>query len=110
MRLVVPTSLQIGWIESPPQFCAASETARDVAQQYVETPVGTLSNHKFAKHLAQGEEFESLLDTGSENLHYVIECFVDDYISLAIPTSQEILRHVANSVMNDLHDRICHMP
>jgi hypothetical protein len=30
--LVVPTSLQMGWVESPPFFCAASETARDVAQ------------------------------------------------------------------------------
>ena len=31
VRLVVPTSLQMGWIESSPYFCAASETARDVA-------------------------------------------------------------------------------
>ena len=29
VELVVPTSLQMGWIESPPYFCAASETARD---------------------------------------------------------------------------------
>ena len=27
IRLVIPTSLQMGWIESPPYFCAASETA-----------------------------------------------------------------------------------
>ena len=31
IKLVIPTSLQMGWIESPPYFCAASETARDVA-------------------------------------------------------------------------------
>ena len=35
--LVVPTSLQMGWVESPPFFCVASETARDVAQDYCET-------------------------------------------------------------------------
>ena len=35
VRLVVPTSLQMGWVESPAYFCAASETGRDVAQQYV---------------------------------------------------------------------------
>jgi hypothetical protein len=28
--LVVPNCLQMGWCESPPFFCAASETARDV--------------------------------------------------------------------------------
>ena len=87
MRLVVPTSLQMGWIESPPYFCAVYETSRDVAQNYVETPVGTLSNHNFVKHYSQGDDFESLSKTESEKLHYVIECFVDDYISLVIPTS-----------------------
>lgn len=35
-RLVVPTLLQMGLVESPPYFCAASKTARDVAGQYVE--------------------------------------------------------------------------
>jgi hypothetical protein len=33
--IVVPTSLQMGWVESPPYFCAASETARDVAIDYI---------------------------------------------------------------------------
>ena len=32
-HIVVPNSLQMGWTESPPFFCAASETARDVIQQ-----------------------------------------------------------------------------
>ena len=54
VRLVVPTYLQMGWIKSPPYFCAASETARDVAQQYSETPVGTLPNHKFFEKLCPG--------------------------------------------------------
>ena len=31
VRLVVPTSLQMGWVESPAYFCAASKTGRDVA-------------------------------------------------------------------------------
>ena len=55
VRLVVPNSLHMGWIEPPPYFCAGSETARDVAQQYIETPVGTLNNHKFIKNSSQGE-------------------------------------------------------
>ena len=74
-----------------------------MAKQYVETSVGILPNHNFVKHYAQGDEFESLPGNGSEKLHYVIECFVDDYISLVIPTSQEKLRHVANAAMNGIH-------
>ncbi len=30
--IVVPNCLQMGWTESPPYFCSASETARDVIQ------------------------------------------------------------------------------
>jgi len=31
MEVVIPDSLQMGWGESPPFFCAATETARDIA-------------------------------------------------------------------------------
>ena len=50
IKLVVPKSLQMGWIESAPYFCAASETARNVADDYFETPVGSLPTHKFVQH------------------------------------------------------------
>ena len=46
-RLVVPSSLQMGWVESAPYFCAASETARYVAVEYIETGIGSLPTHKF---------------------------------------------------------------
>ena len=32
IKLVIPTSLQMGWIELLPYFGAASETGRDVAE------------------------------------------------------------------------------
>ena len=59
-KLVIPTSLQMGWIESPPFFCAASETGRDVAEQYVETRIGSLPDHKFVGHSTKGVDFEGL--------------------------------------------------
>jgi hypothetical protein len=49
--LMVPTSLQMGWVESPPFFCVASETARDVAKDYCETKMGTLPPHKFINYV-----------------------------------------------------------
>ena len=85
-------------------FFAGSETAQDVAQEYVQTPVGTFTNHKFVERYSQGEEFESLSETGNGNIHYIIECFVDYYIYLAITTSQEQLRHVANVFKKGIHD------
>ena len=80
----------MGWIESPLYFGVASETGSDVAEQYVERPLGTLPQHKFASHAAQGEDFNSMLRASKyTRLNYLLEFVVDDYISLAIPTSQE---------------------
>jgi hypothetical protein len=45
--LVVPSLLQMGWVKSEPYFCAASETAQDVAIQYIKTRIGSLLHHKF---------------------------------------------------------------
>jgi hypothetical protein len=44
ISLVVPSSLQMGWTEFPPFFCAASETARDIISQLLGT---TLPPHPF---------------------------------------------------------------
>ncbi len=37
-------------------------------------------------------------------LHYALEVFVDDFMSIVIPTSQEQLEHVATAVMTGIHD------
>ena len=47
IRLVIPTSLQMGWIETPGYFCAASETGRNVAKSYAQSKIGSLPNNKF---------------------------------------------------------------
>lgn len=104
-RLVVPTLLQMGWIESPPYFCAASKTARDVAAEYCETGVGTLPTHKFLA-ATRGDETMKLGEEGAEEniLQYIIEVYVDDFISLVMATSQPHLDHVVNAVMHGIHD------
>ena len=103
IRLVVPTSLQMGWVESPPYFCAASETARDVAVDYIETPAGSLSPHKH-EHWAIANNSERLPMVGGTALWYVIEVYVDDFIAAIIPTSPEEIEHVARGVLHGIHD------
>ena len=41
---------------------------------------------------------------GIKDLQYMIEVYMDDYISMAIPRSKEDLQHVANAVMKGVHD------
>jgi len=106
-KLVVPQSLQMGWIESPPYFCAASETARDVAELYINTPVGQCPTNHLVHHSKTSQSYAALPETSSQDLEpfrYLIEVYVDDFMGLATPTSQKTLDHVANSVMCGIHD------
>jgi hypothetical protein len=36
-QIVVPSAVQMGWVESPALFCAVTESARDLAQRFVDT-------------------------------------------------------------------------
>lgn len=104
-KIVVPTSLQMGWVESPPYFCAASETGRDIAAQYIDTPIGSLPPHKFQHLTEKHADFKSLPEKApNAPLSTVLEVYVNDYIVIATPASQEQLRHVATAVMTGIHD------
>ena len=49
-ELVVPEALQMGWCESPPFFCATSETARDVIEHFFDSKT-TVPKHKFEHYM-----------------------------------------------------------
>ena len=105
VMLVVPTSLQMGWVESPPYFCAASETARDIATEYTDMPVGSLPNHKFAKYVVGGKSYAALRqDHNGQPFRTMLEVYVDDFMSLVIPVSKSQLKHTADAVMMGIHD------
>jgi hypothetical protein len=38
-RIVVPSAVQMGWVESPPLFCAVTKLARDITQLLVDNKV-----------------------------------------------------------------------
>ena len=102
-RLVVPNSLQMGWVESAPYFCAASETARDVAVDYIETAIGSLPQHKFAHWAGAATTFVNKGDSDAA-LRYVLEVYVDDFISCIIPTTKQQVEHVARGILHGIHD------
>ena len=106
VTLVMPTSLQMGWVESPPYFCTATETARDIAATYCDTPVGSLPSHKFVKHVRGDAAFAALPASAGTNstCRYCLEVYVDDFMSIVIPTSRDHLDHVATAVMTGIHD------
>jgi hypothetical protein len=105
--LVVPTSLQMGWVESPPFFCAVSETARDVVQDYCKTKLGSLPPHKFTHYVIGNKAYDELpeQDENGKPFRYLLKVYVDDFVSfLVIPTSCKQLRHVSTGTMTGIHD------
>ena len=87
-------------------FCTASERARDVVQDYCETKMGTLPPHKFTNYVIGNQAYEDLPERDElDNLfRYLLEVYVDDFVSLVIPTSHEQLRHVSMGTMTGIHD------
>jgi hypothetical protein len=80
-------------------FCTASETARDVATRYIECPLSSMTDHKFIEHALRSTDTAQLpAETATNELKYFVEVYMDDFIPLAIASSCEHLRHVANGV------------
>ena len=77
---------------------------RDVAQAYIDTPARSLSDHKFLEFTQGSPEFKAFPTKGRRaSLKYLLEIFVDHYISLAVRISSAQLDHVANSGMHGVH-------
>ena len=104
ITLVIPTSLQMGWIESPSYFCTASETARDIAAQYAERKIGNLPDHTLLPSTKTSSDYSTLSPAGDDTFLYVLEVFVDDFVAIAIPTTTSHLDHLANATMFGIHD------
>ena len=95
----------MGWIESPPFFCAASKMGRDAASQYTKTPVGSLPTHEFTKYTTTSEYYKRLPQNKEGNgFSYMLEVYVDDYITLAVPISHDQLDHVSNAILKGICD------
>ena len=54
--MVVPSALQMGWTSSPPFFCAATETGRDVAETLRQLPPSKLTEHRYENDMLEPAE------------------------------------------------------
>jgi hypothetical protein len=101
----ISSSLKMSWVESLPFFCAATDTSRDIAMQYSDTKVGSFSKHKFEQYLYGNKSFKTFQDDIHGRLFlYLVEVYVDDFMSLIIPATREQMIHVATAVMTGIHN------
>ena len=66
-------------------FCAASETARDIGEQLVQEPVGTLPEHPLeAMTMPEALQLPKISKAKEEaTFLHMLEVFVDDFVQLA---------------------------
>ena len=102
IEIVVPNCLQMGWCESPPFFCAASETARDVIEALLlETQ---LPPHPFEDEMLANTKTsvaQRLLATAT--FTNLVEVFVDDFIAATNNTDSKHLEHFSRAMLFGVH-------
>jgi hypothetical protein len=106
VKIVVQTLLQMGWVKSPPYFCTAMETLWAVATEYIKMPTNFLESHKFEKYVVGAPKYDALpkMQQDMQGFLYMVKVYVDDFMSLVIPVSQDQLQHVTNTEMHGIHD------
>jgi hypothetical protein len=119
--IVVPSALQMGWMESPQYFCAATETGRDFIQwlidQKIDCPPHPLEKLMLPSDLV-GTTNDAPTDlvngksnpgkTGDEkdanDGSYTVNVYVDDYILAVVEDkNRTLLRRVARSTLYSIH-------
>ena len=107
VELVIPSALQMGWCESPPFFCAASETARNVAEELIAEPTGSLPPHPLEEFMMPPSPTswpETNLAERCEDFLTMIEVHVDAFLALCQCQDLDELRHISRAVMHAVHD------
>lgn len=112
--IVIPVALQMGWTSSPPFFCAATETGRDLAEWFrlvQELPKHSMEDATIAPTDPQAlTDFtppahwsDEDLDKYRKAIHHLFEIFVDDYIALVQSQDPEVLRHHSRAMLHAIH-------
>ena len=104
ITIVVPNSLQMGWCESPPFFCAGTETARDIIDSLIDTNA-TLPQHPFEEMMLKEAVLDQIkMDKNNKTTDTtLIEVFVDDFIGMANDISTENLQKISRAMIHGIH-------
>ena len=105
VEIVIPNSLQMGWCESPPFFCAVTETARDIITSIVKRP---LPPHPFETKMlpptSPDEPTRTLLPSEiSQEICTLIEVYVDDFVGMTNSQQRAYLRQLSRAMLHGIH-------
>ena len=75
MRIVVPSAVQMGWVESPSLFCTVTESARDITQHLVDANVELPPHPLEAQMKIQHVPLRARAEAPSK----LLQVYVDDF-------------------------------
>ena len=99
IEIVIPKSLQMGWCESPPFFCAATETGRDIIDLLFHNYLDKIPPHPMEHWMLQEPEHKSQ-PTNNKDL---IEVYVDDFIGVTNQLDMKHLQQISRAVLHGIH-------
>jgi hypothetical protein len=72
----------------------------------VKQKIGTLPPHEFTNYMTGNQAYDKLpeRDDSRNNFRYLLEVYVDNFVSLVVPTSCDQLHHVSMGTMAGIHD------
>jgi hypothetical protein len=101
VRLVIPSALQMGWNESPAYFCAATETARDCAQAWVDQDT-VLPPHPMQP--ATRPAVPARQQTSGVTRYQMSAVYVDDFLMAAVEDQKgELLEKAGRATLHAIH-------
>jgi hypothetical protein len=109
IRIVVPSALQMGWMESPQYFCTATETGRDFIQWLVDQEIDC-PPHPLEKFMLPQDLVGTIgpdkpaptneADKGASS----INVYVDDYILAVVEdAARTLLRRITRATLYGVH-------
>ena len=91
------------WCESPPFFCVASETARDVIEALLQE-TRPLPTHPFEdKMLSKAKTSVAHRLQATATFTNLVEVFVDDFIAATNCTDKHHLEHFSRAMLFGVH-------
>ena len=95
----------MGWSESPPFFCAATETARDIAESNFSSPT-TQQAHPMEDIVFDIDwaNIPKVERDPNEAFLHLLEIYIDDFLALIQSTNKDHITKLTRSLLNAISD------
>ena len=108
VQLVIPDALQMGWSESPPFFCAATETARDIINDKMRHDViideQPMENIMMDIDWTKINKLHTPIDSETDKRTFLqlIEVYIDDFIGVIQSTNEADLLQFSRRILDGI--------